>query len=251
MRNQILIGAALGALSSWQNGRLTIRNEQIIAPVNLRITHLCDLHYPKKGIPLQTIQKAVEAIKPHVICITGDLFDQKMKVIGNDMKDFIVGLTRVSPVLYVRGNHEVRLTQRNQFEQMLVDLGVHICDHHPIEISGVTFYGVDELNRFKKLNFNKDDYNVLLAHHPEDITDLKQYHEIDLMLSGHVHGGQIRLFNQGIFAPGQGFLPHYTKGLYQIHDRMKLGVSAGIAAGFIRQRINNPPEIVVIDLIRN
>lgn len=84
------------------------------------------------------------------------------------------------------------------------------------------------------------DYHVLLCHHPEYISCVPQ--GVDLILSGHAHGGQWRIFGHGVFAPGQGFWPQYTKGLY--HNR--LVISAGLSNTARIPRICNPTEIVYI-----
>ena len=92
-----------------------------------------------------------------------------------------------------------------------------------------------------------DGYNILLSHRPEYFENYVDS-EIDLVLSGHAHGGQVRLpFAGGIVAPDQGFFPDYDSGLYS-KDKTYMSVSRGIGNSVIPIRVNNRPEIVVITL---
>ena len=87
-----------------------------------------------------------------------------------------------------------------------------------------------------------DAFHVLLSHHPEYFPLVPS--SVDLVLSGHAHGGQFRVFNHGVFAPGQGFWPRYTKGVY---ERNRLVVSAGLSNTASFPRFFNPTEIVFIE----
>ena len=91
------------------------------------------------------------------------------------------------------------------------------------------------LERFTRVS----GYRLLISHHPEYFDLIPT---VDLLLSGHAHGGQIRLFHHGLFAPGQGILPTYTKGVYG-----RMVVSAGLTNTTWVPRINNPTEIVYIN----
>ena len=85
-------------------------------------------------------------------------------------------------------------------------------------------------------------YKVVLSHHPEYWPLLKD-ENIDLILSGHAHGGQWRFFNRGVFAPGQSWWPRYTKGVYE----NRLVVSAGLSNTTWVPRLFNPTEVVYIE----
>ena len=92
-----------------------------------------------------------------------------------------------------------------------------------------------------------DDFLLLLSHRPEYLELYDQY-TVDLCLTGHAHGGQFRLpFIGGIYAPGQGFLPEYTAGLYATDD-LEMYVGTGIGNSIIPVRVFNPPEILSIVL---
>ena len=103
-----------------------------------------------------------------------------------------------------------------------------------------------------------DDYKILLCHYPEYAKSrykckCKEFlnYKFDLMLSGHAHGGLVRLpFIGGVIAPSQGLFPKYDKGIYDF-DGFKLVVSAGLGDTGYFFRVNNPPEIVTVDLVPN
>lgn len=98
---------------------------------------------------------------------------------------------------------------------------------------------------------NEDGFKILLSHHPEYWSLREPFLErkhIDLVLSGHAHGGQMRFFGQGIYAPGQGILPKYTKGRYDGDDGCMI-VSAGMSNTYRIPRLFNPPEIVWVDVV--
>ncbi len=88
----------------------------------------------------------------------------------------------------------------------------------------------------------EEGYKVLLCHHPEYWPLLRSYN-IDLILSGHAHGGQIRLFGHGLYSPGQGFFPALTSGI--IDNR--LVISRGLSNTYIIPRLWNPIEVVYIE----
>ena len=130
-------------------------------------------------------------------------------------------------------------------------------DEH--ERAGVRYPRKDTIEGFKRLTTTSqhvpdtawlqsfaadspDAFHVLLSHHPEYFPLVPS--SVDLVLSGHAHGGQWRVFNHGVFAPGQGFWPRYTKGVY---ERNRLVVSAGLSNTASIPRFFNPTEIVFIE----
>lgn len=98
-----------------------------------------------------------------------------------------------------------------------------------------------------------DGYKLLICHHPE-YWELKQpklkNHQIDLILAGHAHGGQIRLGNRGLFATGQGWFPKYTSGLHH-GDHGSMVISQGLSNTMRFPRLFNPREIVYVDIVPN
>ena len=97
------------------------------------------------------------------------------------------------------------------------------------------------------MSYNKDIYTILLSHRPE-LFDTYVSENINLIFSGHAHGGQIRIpFVGGIVAPNQGLFPKYTSGKYEEKNTTMI-VSRGIGNSIIPFRINNRPELIVVEL---
>lgn len=144
-----------------------------------------------------------------------------------------------------RGNHEWEFTEQD-FD-VLKKSGITYLDNSDVQdSSGIYFGGLpsvpDEewLDRFH----NKSGYKILLSHHPEYYKRYLKMRNIDLILSGHAHGGQIRVFGRGVLAPGQGVLPKYHHGFYD----NRLIVSSGCTNTASAPRWGNPCEIVVIEM---
>lgn len=242
------LGLLIGALSARENLGLQIRRETLLGQkVNLTICHLSDIHFPLNGVTLKSILNQCRLEKPDIICVSGDLYDDSIQSY-DVLINFLYHLLEIAPVYYVRGNHELRVKHRPQIEKEIEEAGVKLLKNESVKLGPLCIIGVDELNRFQRFELNEEQFNVILAHHPEDLKKLMSNEHIDLILSGHAHGGQIRIFDQGLFAPGQGILPKYTKGLHPITNSLNLNISAGIGFSSFPQRINNRPEIVIIKL---
>lgn len=203
---------------------------------------------------------------------------KKISVIENLTIKFIQELTKISKVYYVYGNHEMMLLddpENNKFKVKLEELGVQILNneiHYLYEgESRIKLLGIqDPACLYKDKVYSKiegsssdkakailDDlytkdsskeFTILLAHRPECFKVYADY-GIELTLSGHTHGGMLRLpFIRGIYAHPQGFFPDYSYGIYK-NGNSKMIVGAGIGySGNIHFRVYNLPEIEVINL---
>lgn len=145
---------------------------------------------------------------------------------------------------------------------------VKVLEHQYVEIkvreSSFIIGGVDDpaitkhqnpkFNWEKKMNQafavlkQNNAYKILLSHRPERVKAYKKSC-FDLVLSGHAHGGQVRIpyLINGLFAPGQGLFPKYAGGVYK-HNKLIHIVSRGVSYHFLRPRVFNPPEVVVIEV---
>ena len=241
--------------------RMQIASSEIPEDFNgYKILQISDLHSKEFGKNQQSIVKKIISEAPRAIFVTGDAIDSK-----NYNEDVCIQLfsqiIKVAPIYFVTGNHEVWSNRFDEFEKRLKDVGVIVLRNESqlinIKDSNILVVGVDDLdsqgysNMQTKINemltANDGYYTILLSHRPELI---KMYSEndIDLVLSGHAHGGQIRLpFIGGIISPNQGWFPQYTSGIYHVDDTSMI-VSRGLGNSIIPQRIFNRPELIVVIL---
>ena len=206
-------------------------------------------------------------LEPDYIFFTGDAIDSRRLKFAVAY-DFFKELIKIAPVYYVSGNHEGRLNNYDEFHLELNKIGVHVIDNQMVQLvkndSVIYLYGLEDPRRLgkdddnkndllrlkKKLDLfkiNTDEFNILLSHRPEQF-DLYRQYPFDLIFSGHAHGGQVRLpLIGGLFAPNQGILPKYTSGIYQ-NNRAHMVVNRGLGPSRFPFRINNHPEVILVNL---
>lgn len=247
-----------------QKTNVNIKNSKIPKAFDgYKIVEVADLHnhnWKDKLIDL------IKEEKPDIIAITGDLIDSSRTDVDVAI-DFVKKAKSISPIYYVTGNHEAWSREYPDLKQRLIDENVVILDDSRVFISknGESImllglqdpdflrmydgFGKDYTIQYKIENIISDDdkYKILLSHRPE-IFDIYVKTKIDLVLSGHAHGGQVRIpFVGGLIAPNQGFFPKYTSGVYS-KDQTSMVVSRGLGNSVIPVRINNTPELVVVTL---
>lgn len=257
----------------WGNSALMVSTVNISSDripsvfSNFRIAQVSDLHNTEFGEGNTKLIEILSELKPDIIVITGDLIDAR----HTDIKialDFVKGAVQIAPVYYVTGNHEANCSQYGQLKTGLEMAGVTIledealqleCDGEMLTLIGIsdpdfTIKG-DIFNEVPgmvkaKLNSLIDDnnnYMILLSHRPE-LFETYVCCGVDLVLSGHTHGGQFRLpFIGGIVAPNQGLFPKYDSGLYT-DGITNMVVSRGLGNSIIPFRFNNRPEVILVEL---
>lgn len=258
----------------WGNTALTVNNVKIsssripAAFSEFRIAQVSDLHNAEFGKGNKELLELLSESKPDIIVITGDLVDAKHTDIGVAL-DFAKEAVNIAPVYYVTGNHEASLLQYRELKTGLETIGVVVLEDEAIQLrrdkEAVTLIGLSDPNSTlkddifgetpamvnTKLNSLADDessYTILLSHRPE-LFESYAHCNIDLVLSGHAHGGQFRLpFIGGLIAPDQGIFPKYDAGLFT-NGSTNMIVSRGLGNSIIPIRFNNPPEIIVIELL--
>lgn len=229
-----------------------------------RIVHVSDLHNTEFGVNQEKLLDAVKNASPDLIAITGDLIDSRRTDLLKAM-DFVNGAVKIAPVYYVTGNHEARIDEYLKLEEKMAEAGVVLLRDKGVTIERgedfIRLLGLDDPSFMKKNDkiensitltdaklkdlMDENQYTILLSHRPE-LFNVYAAHSIDLILSGHAHGGQVRLpFVGGLVAPNQGLFPKYDEGIYEIGPS-KMVVSRGLGNSIFPVRINNRPELVVI-----
>lgn len=269
----LLTLAALAAWLAWGNtalmvNRITVRDARIPAGFDgFRIAQVSDLHDAEFGDGNAKLLAMLAGCEPDIIVMTGDLIDANRTDIDLTLR-FAEGAVGIAPVYYVTGNHEGAVMEYWILREGMAASGVNILSDRACRLTrgGDTLLlaGLDDpnfatreeisegfpamiQNKLDRLIGGSDEYTVLLAHRPEYI-DSYAAGGADLVLSGHAHGGQIRLpFIGGLAAPGQGLFPKYDAGLYTVGGSDMI-VSRGLGNSLFPLRVNNRPEIVMITL---
>lgn len=253
----------------YENTTLKITNYKVINKSvpkdfnNYKIIQVSDFHNAKSKRLVNKIVEEISRQKPNVIAITGDL-------IHNDNNtyaiEFIKKINKIADIYYVPGNHEAILKDYNGFIKLLKNNNVNVLDNKKkvlkINKSEINLLGIvdpkiidiesDDIkgiakNSLDKLKYNKNKYSILLSHRP-CLFDVYKEKKLDLVLTGHAHGGQIILpLVGGLYAPNQGILPKYTSGIINVSNTNMI-VSRGIGNSTFPFRINNKPELVIIML---
>lgn len=200
-----------------------------------------DLHNAPCDDAMDTILACDAVLAP------GDLLNRHREGCGQALA-FVHEVLKKIPVFISLGNHELRSRDRESFLRALAATDAAVLDGGTASFRGTVLGGVtrlpadpatlDALER-------ADGFRILLCHHPEWFSRCAQERDIDLTVSGHAHGGQMRLFGRGLYAPGQGFLPKLTDGFYFAD---KLLVSTGMTNSAELPRIGNPCRLIILRL---
>ena len=226
-------------------------------PKALRFAFAADLH--NRVLPSES--DAVTKSGADALLVAGDLISEEDEY-ENGLA-FLSACAQSLPTFMAIGNHDRRF--RGDLAAAVEGTGAVLLDNRALPFMGITLGGLssgflrwsetkteskikDHVPNLSFLDeFSKGEgYKLLLCHHPEYYEPYIRPLSIDLTLAGHAHGGQWRFFGRGVYAPGQGLFPRYTAGLYE----ERLLVSRGMAnASKGIPRLNNRPELLVLDLV--
>jgi predicted MPP superfamily phosphohydrolase len=231
---------------------------------SIKIVLIADLHSTIYGENQEPLVNKIKRQNPDLILLSGDIVDDKIPILGTKL--LLSGIRNIAPVYYVTGNHEYWSNDIQAIRNELELYGVIILSdrYEKIVVGGneIIIAGIEDPDKKlyedpeydqaegMKEAFEELDgihlYKILLAHRPENIEYYKNY-SFDLILSGHTHGGQVRLpfIMNGLYAPDQGFFPKYAGGIYK-HGNLNHIISRGLSVDPRIPRIFNPPELVVI-----
>ncbi len=258
--------AGLTAGLIWGNSALTTQEYILSSPMlpaafsGYRIAQVSDLHNTEFGRGNSRLLRRLADARPDLIVVTGDLLDSRRTDLEIALR-FGQAVAAVAPVCYVPGNHEGRIPKvYARLKQGLEEAGVTVLEDGRTALirdgAEIALVGLrDVLNetragiqaRLAGLVSPEDGFQILLAHRPELFSAYVDC-GLDLIFSGHAHGGQVRLpIVGGLIAPNQGLFPTYQAGLYRDGEGTMV-VSRGLGNSLCPLRVNNRPELVVVEL---
>ncbi len=241
----------------------------------VRIALLADLHNCEYGRKNERLLRALrEEIRPDIIIIAGDLVESSRYADEGPAMSFLKEIARSFPVFYGVGNHEKKIflrrrlrRQRDQLIRGLMNAGVRLLSNRDVLLpdTGIVITGLDLPHEYYARGIHKNippellrnligkrkenHYQILIAHNPLYFPDYLTWGG-DLILSGHVHGGLIRIPGLGgLASPEYKPFPKYDAGLYRAGNTRML-VSRGLGSHTLNLRIGNRPELPVI-ILRN
>jgi len=253
----------------WVNNKWVVTTDYIVASTELpeafdgkKIVQISDLHNAEFGKGQSSLIEKVEMEKPDAVFVTGDLIDSNRYDLEVSL-ELVDALVEMTEVYFVIGNHEVSVNKLEEITAALEERGVIVLmndamqwelEGESIQIAGIndplmdvnlteeefTREALDEADL-------KDEFTLLLAHRPEMFTTYVD-EGIDVVFSGHAHGGQLRIPGLGgLIAPGQGWFPTMTEGVFE-KGRTQLVLSRGLGNSGFPLRLFNLPEIVSVTL---
>ena len=254
-----IVGIGLLLYGWWDTNRFDVRCVKIEldrlpeAFDGFTILQVSDLHNRTYGKDGMAMIRAMAGLSFDCIVITGDLLDRHLPKQRENGYTFAQEAAKLGPVYFIQGNHEWRIGDWPEIKAELTWRGVRVLENEKVTLArdgaAIDLVGIREKATFQEMQqlVSPNTCSVLLAHRPERVGDYAEA-GFDLVLSGHAHGGQVRLFGRGLFSPDQGILPRYTSGIFPCKDT-KLYVSRGAGNhSFLPPRIFDRPEIDLITL---
>ena len=259
--------------NSLEVNNYSITNSKINDSINVAI--ISDLHDNQLGENNKELIDKINSQSPDIILVIGDMVNsdsKNSKIVINLMKE----LCKDNKVFFSLGNSDIDYIEAKTSDLIkeLEDVGVTVLDkaYEDIEVNGNTIriggmyayaFGLNTNNDVDKDTMEEgvydflcdfqdtDNYKIMMAHRPDSFIfgNASEVWDIDLVVSGHTHGGQVVLpFLGGLYVGDQGFFPEYDKGLFDL-NKIKILISSGLGAGKQKlPRFNNVPEIVNLKL---
>lgn len=255
---------------------ITIKSDKINQPVDMVL--ISDLHDHEFGQNNSKLITKLQEINPDAILMAGDMMNSTSDR-PDVAVDLIQRLVKDYPVYYSLGNQEIEYMELHHSTQLIKQLesaGVIVLEeeYEDVEVNGNLFsiggiydyaFEVDGAGHMSKkdmdpdlLNYleefqSKDNFKLMMSHRPDSFIfgEAGKTWNIDLVVSGHVHGGQVVLpFLGGLWAPDQGWFPDYVAGYYKF-DTLDMVITSGLGSHKeILPRFNNPPEIMVLHMVQ-
>lgn len=251
------------ANNSWlQVTRYTVLVKKIPDSMEgLKVVQISDLHNAKFGEHQQRLVSTVRQENPDIILLTGDLIDRYHYDLQNSLEAVEKFIT-IAPVYFVDGNHEISTNKVDEIHFALEKIGVHVLSNGSVDFtwnnSVISIVGIsdplsgnttDDMLSKALHKVPKDRFTLLLAHRSEFAASYAKY-GVDLVYTGHAHGGQIRVPGIGGVINHQGQLfPNYLDGVIKTGDTQQV-ISRGLGNSLFPLRVFNRPEVVVTTLTK-
>ena len=231
--------------------------------IGYKIVHISDLHNAEFGKNNEDLLSSIKEQSPDIIVVTGDIVDSRRTDV-QIARDFVNNASEIAPVYYVTGNHEARVKVEDEIDNVELNENVIVLHNKDVIIekgeSEIQLIGIDDpdykavkdsteyMNKRLEKYCSNEYFKILLSHRPE-LFETYVENEMNVIFSGHAHGGQFRLpFIGGVIAPHQGFFPTFDAGLFYATNDVTMIISRGLGDSIIPLRINNPPELIVVTL---
>ena len=253
----------------WSNHSLQVEQFTCTLPQlprgfdGLTIVQLTDLHGAVFGENNEELLQAVSEAKPDLIVITGDLLDQDQEDVQSYIASLPPALTAIAPTYFVTGNHEWARDDVREVKRQLGEAGVTVLSNAAVTLTmgeeSIVLAGIDDPNGYADQKTPEelaaeiyeaagDPFWILLAHRNTHFAPQYSLLGADLVLSGHGHGGIIRLpFTDGLISTDRTLLPSYTAGFYE-ENGSTLFVSRGLGNSGNSFRLFNRPQVAVLTL---
>lgn len=245
----------------------TIESDRVKSEIKIAI--ISDLHNMNFFNDNKGVVEKISSEKPDIIAVVGDMIDEKSKTAENTL-NVMTALPDIAPTYYSMGNHDKSFSDYESYITEIENASVVVLDdkvdrvtigENEVTLLGLSGYSFGEVENptytalMKELCEN-DSFRIMMCHYPEFSPwffeqDLYYESDFELMLSGHTHGGLVRIpLIGGLYAPNQGFLPEYSKGLYYVDKEntnpYHMLVTSGLGQDTRFIRVNNFPEVAFV-----
>ncbi|MCR5610006.1 MAG: metallophosphoesterase [Lachnospiraceae bacterium] len=216
------------------------------------IVQISDLHVKFFGKDNCELIDKVKSCNPDIIAITGDLLNDDLDDLSS-LYPFLDELSSIAPTYFICGNHDMPTWQEYlSLVQLLYQYNIVTIDNQTVELSkdneSIYLSGLFSYTESSSINISQDNFNILLYHYANHFDNIKQL-GFDLIITGHTHGGIIRLpYIGGLIGTEFNFFPKYDGGIdFDDSTKTTMITSRGLGEAFI-PRFNNNPELVSITL---
>jgi predicted MPP superfamily phosphohydrolase len=244
----------------WEAKNLYIRRQELYLPKwpigfnGIKILFLTDIH--RRTIP-HSVRAELAREKIDLVILGGDITEKGVPM--GRVAENCQFLSSLGPVYFVWGNHDYKVNYR-ELDILLRELKVHVLDNRAVSFESgddrLWLVGVDDITvnrdnlKLALAEIESPGYRLLLSHNPSIVEKLTELEQIQGVLSGHTHGGQICLpFTGPIYSGKESVVTKYNSGEYLLYNgKTKLFVSKGVGTSKLPLRLLAPPELHILTM---